>query len=515
MRRRSDVTLSRLRLGAMSALMAFTTMASRAVASPVAERIALHVDGGAGTMITPQLRDRGGYDIAISAAGRVGVRVLGPLEVHAGVAGWLFPSRRGDGSIVDFFGGFGIDVPVARIARLAIGASAGLALSDRMPHAMLDANAAVEFNASRWLSIGPSVRIGHAFSRAPEAPIDATFWSAGVSMSLRIPPPLAPTPVVAPRPIDRDHDGVADSSDRCVNTRAGEHPDPERPGCPDDDTDRDGVVDHLDACRAEPIGAHPDPVWRGCPLPDDDADGVPNQSDACPLQPPGALQDRAWLGCPARDADHDGVPDDDDLCTQQARGDHPDPDHAGCPDGDVDHDGVTDHTDDCPREAIGLHMDASRRGCPDRDADRDGVPDSLDHCPSVAGAISADPTRNGCGGDVVLRDAQIVTRAAITFARGGAALRGSSNAALAAVASLLQRASDIRRVAIRVRVDATTGESSAPALRALRAAAVRFWLVSHGVDAGRVVVDDSALLPTVGARGDVDLRVVDPAIGAP
>ncbi len=76
------------------------------------------------------------------------------------------------------------------------------------------------------------------------------------------PPPIAPPPpapaVVAPA--DDDHDGIADSQDKCLGTPAGVAVD--STGCPPD-ADADGVADDADKCADTPAGAMVDNA--GCP----------------------------------------------------------------------------------------------------------------------------------------------------------------------------------------------------------------------------------------------------------
>ncbi|HTQ05642.1 MAG TPA: thrombospondin type 3 repeat-containing protein, partial [Polyangiaceae bacterium] len=133
--------------------------------------------------------------------------------------------------------------------------------------------------------------------------------SATIERSRKEPPPPPP---------DSDHDGIADSADKCPND-AGPGPD----GCPPD-TDGDGVLDRDDYCPRE---AGPAP--KGCPIidPDPDKDGVPIPCDACPNEP-GVPPD----GCPIRDKDGDGIPDNVDKCPNEPETKNGFEDEDGCPD---------------------------------------------------------------------------------------------------------------------------------------------------------------------------------------
>jgi len=83
---------------------------------------------------------------------------------------------------------------------------------------------------------------------------------------------------------DQDLDGVPDHADECVEAPVGEHEDPDRVGCPAQDSDDDGLVDPIDECTHESMWPHPDESdeRRGCPMPDRDGDTVPDAYDDCP-----------------------------------------------------------------------------------------------------------------------------------------------------------------------------------------------------------------------------------------
>ena len=99
---------------------------------------------------------------------------------------------------------------------------------------------------------------------------------------------------------DSDRDGVGDDQDLCRNVAQGEHPDPFKPGCPENDEDGDGVPDVDDACPVSLPGDNPDPKRPGCPLVDTDKDGIADPDDQCPLKPGPATADPAHNGCPEK-----------------------------------------------------------------------------------------------------------------------------------------------------------------------------------------------------------------------
>ena len=205
--------------------------------------------------------------------------------------------------------------------------------------------------------------------------------------------------------VDSDHDGVLDRQDRCAETPAGiavdEH------GC-EPDSDHDRVVDRLDKC---PGTAEDAPVDRnGCEL-DCDGDGVVNSKDDCPRTPAGTQVDE--VGCEL-DLDGDGVADGKDSCPGTPvgavvgeQGCELDLDGDGVADGsdscpgtpdgvvvdvlgcelDTDSDRVADSKDSCPGTPVGVVVDA--RGC-ELDADGDGVANSRDHCPGTPVGVVVD-----------------------------------------------------------------------------------------------------------------------------
>jgi hypothetical protein len=97
------------------------------------------------------------------------------------------------------------------------------------------------------------------------------------------------------------------------------------------DTDRDGIGDDQDLCRDQPQGKHPDPFRPGCPENDEDDDGIPDPEDPCPVTAPGATPDPNRPGCPFADSDNDGVGDSEDACPGKPGVFSPDPAHSGCP----------------------------------------------------------------------------------------------------------------------------------------------------------------------------------------
>jgi outer membrane protein OmpA-like peptidoglycan-associated protein len=293
--------------------------------------------------------------------------------------------------------------------------------------------------------------------------------------------------------IDTDGDGVLDADDVCVDLPAGDSPDPSRPGCPMHDSDADGVPDRDDTCPNEPAGEHPDPERPGCPAADTDGDGVFDFEDPCPTTPAGA---------------------------------HPDPDRAGCPDSDTDADGVFDGEDACPEEHQGLHPDPdpARRGCPGADRDHDSVLDVLDACPDEPGAPSRTAARNGCPGLVLIEEGVMRIARPVYFATNRDRILSRSRPVLEALVDALAATPEIARLSIEGHTDDVSDDEYNLQLSRRRAEKVREWLVSHGIEAGRL--DSSGFGETCPrqpgtsreARADnrrVEFRIVDPPLSGP
>ncbi len=69
----------------------------------------------------------------------------------------------------------------------------------------------------------------------------------------------------APRPHDRDADGVPDEKDQCPDLPEDRDGVQDADGCPEDDADGDGILDRDDACPLAAGVASDDPRKNGCP----------------------------------------------------------------------------------------------------------------------------------------------------------------------------------------------------------------------------------------------------------
>lgn len=439
--------------------------APRRAEAQVAQRFAVHVEGGAGTMLASYQRDALGYGLMAQGALRLAFTIAGPLAVQVSGESWFAPAEQGDGQQYTVAGGLRLEPAVGRVGRVFVDGNVGLGRTIDLSRLTTNFGLGFEFNLGLGFAVGPVARLGVLFAGASDYPSDALYWFGGASLSWRLP---AREPAPPPPPADRDHDGVLDPADRCPDEPAGEHPDPALPGCPARDRDRDAVLDPDDLCPDVPAGEHPDPARRGCPTPDADADGVLDPDDACPTL---------------------------------AQGANPDPTRPGCPDNDQDSDGVTDHSDLCPTVPMGAHPDPARRGCPFPDRDGDTVPDAVDACPDRPGAPSTVPGRNGCPGLVRVERGMIRILRPVFFANNSDVILRQSNAVLAAVADALRADPTLRLVAVEGHTDDVADDAFNLALSQRRAASVQRDLVRRGVAAGRLQ-----------AQGFGETRPVNPAL---
>ena len=226
------------------------------------------------------------------------------------------------------------------------------------------------------------------------------------------------------------------------------------------DTDGDGVYDRDDECPEVP-GL---PEFNGCP--DSDGDGIPDHLDACPEEP--GLPE--FDGCP--DTDGDGIPDPQDDCPTEAGP----ASTNGCP--DADGDGVIDSEDECPNEP----GPAENNGCPWQDTDGDGVLDKDDDCPEVAGPAS----NNGCPEPTVevVKELNEYSNT-VLFDIEKATIKPESEEALDAIVEIMNEYSNTI-FHIEGHTDSTGADDYNMDLSKRRAAAVRDYLVEHGIPATRL-----------------------------
>jgi len=157
------------------------------------------------------------------------------------------------------------------------------------------------------------------------------------------------------------------------------------------------------------------------------------------------------------------------------------------PDTDSDGDGVYDRTDRCPRTPRGWRVD--EWGCP-LDSDGDGVPDGADLCPGTPRGVKVDD--RGC--PIVptkvpivqlLRERKAVVLDGVEFDNDKDTLRPASLTTLDEVAVSLKDWSETR-LEVQGHCSEPGSDEHNMDLSRRRAAAVKDYLVSRGVDASRL-----------------------------
>ncbi len=220
------------------------------------------------------------------------------------------------------------------------------------------------------------------------------------------------------------------------------------------DRDGDGFPDAVDMCPDLPENFQGFEDMDGCPDdPDTDGDGIPDSIDACPLHP----------------EDMDGYLDSD-----------------GCPEKDNDLDGVLDVDDKCPLEPEDPDGYEDSDGCPEPDNDGDGVLDVDDQCPNTPGQADKDPI--GCPlkpSLVVVTDCEVKITQQIHFEYNKAVVKKESFPVLDAVLEVLNNNQSIK-LEIQGHTDDRGSDSYNESLSDQRAAAVRKYLVSHGMPPERL-----------------------------
>jgi OOP family OmpA-OmpF porin len=215
----------------------------------------------------------------------------------------------------------------------------------------------------------------------------------------------------------------------------------------------------------------PAPVVVPPPAPvvlDRDGDGIPDADDKCPdVAGLASLQ-----GCPDRDGD--GIADGDDKCPDVpglAR-------YQGCPIPDTDGDGINDEVDKCPTVA-GL---ARYQGCPIPDTDGDGVNDEEDKCINEKGPAS----NFGCPliSEEIIKRVKLAAQN-IFFETAKSKLLPKSFPKLNDVVTILNENPSFK-VQIDGHTDSQGKDEYNQTLSEERAASVRAYLVSKGVDEARL-----------------------------
>jgi OOP family OmpA-OmpF porin len=143
---------------------------------------------------------------------------------------------------------------------------------------------------------------------------------------------------------------------------------------------------------------------------------------------------------------------------------------------DTDGDGIPDVSDQCPGTPLGVQVDA--KGCPvGLDSDGDGVADAVDQCPGTPQGFKVDA--RGCIVE------QIAVLRTVNFDFGSDKLTNEAKSTLDQLASSLATQPDLH-VEISGHTDSLGPQAINLTLSEKRSAAVKAYLIQHGVASGRL-----------------------------
>ncbi|HEY4238869.1 MAG TPA: OmpA family protein [Kofleriaceae bacterium] len=220
------------------------------------------------------------------------------------------------------------------------------------------------------------------------------------------------------------------------------------------DRDGDGIKDDVDKCPDDPEDFDGFEDEDGCPDPDNDRDGVLDVDDKCPLVP-GPAENQ---GCPISkvgDRDGDGIPDNIDKCPDDPEDKDGFEDEDGCPDPDNDHDHILDKDDKCPNEPETYNGFQDDDGCPDH-------------------------------GPITEVNGQFIPMEPIQFEYNKAVIKSSSFYILDGIVAAMKGNPDIHLLEIAGHTDERGDDAYNLDLSIRRAAAVKAYLVAHGVEEDRL-----------------------------
>ncbi|MBM4342299.1 MAG: thrombospondin type 3 repeat-containing protein [Deltaproteobacteria bacterium] len=254
------------------------------------------------------------------------------------------------------------------------------------------------------------------------------------------------------------------------------------------DSDEDGISDRDDKCR---LDAEDRDGWQdedGCPELDNDGDGLLDAADRCPDVAETKNGVRDDDGCPDADKDGDGIDDEHDKCPPVPENKNGFEDDDGCPDDpDSDGDGIPDSRDNCPKDKETRNNLDDEDGCPDQspDSDGDGIEDTMDKCPRDAETKNGFADGDGCPDKVPDKLKKFMGALAISWEGTSAQLTTKAQAYLDGLAAALQVHADVKATLVGYAQDEKVGQG--------QAGAVRYYLMSKGVAAERLVATGSAL----------------------
>jgi len=276
------------------------TLAPAAAHAQFLERLSLSAHLGGGTILSAPQSDEFGFGGALELRG--GVRLVGPLRLHLMFSTAVWPVTQANatdsvGTSTAIGGGLRVDPILSRSLGgffIDVDAAFNATGADAAGRFGYTAGAGWLFPITGILYLGPAVRFGQVIGSDSDDAAGrgtATYWRAGLEITLRA-PPEAPAPVeteTTPTPAatnDPDHDGVAGLEDQCPQqpeTRNGFQDDD---GCPDaPDPDHDGVPGISDQCPTQPETQNGHQDEDGCPDTVPMAEPTPTTPLATPVEP--------------------------------------------------------------------------------------------------------------------------------------------------------------------------------------------------------------------------------------
>jgi outer membrane protein OmpA-like peptidoglycan-associated protein len=215
-----------------------------------------------------------------------------------------------------------------------------------------------------------------------------------------------------------------------------------------------------------------------------------NTHAAYDLSPPQKCAERGFVEEPPTpgdpDTDGDGILDSKDQCVIDPEDKDQYLDDDGCPDPDNDLDTIVDVNDKCPNEPEDPDGYEDTDGCPDPDNDKDTVVDLEDQCPNEPGPPGGD--KPGCPKKpalVIVTDKEIKITQQIHFEFDKDKIRPESFPILDAVVEVLNQNPKMR-IEIQGHTDNKGGAAYNKGLSDRRATSVKKYLLSKGIDSGRL-----------------------------
>ncbi len=254
------------------------------------------------------------------------------------------------------------------------------------------------------------------------------------------------------------------------------------------DSDEDGISDREDKCR---LDAEDRDGWQdedGCPELDNDGDGLLDTADRCPDVAETKNGVRDDDGCPDADKDGDGIDDEHDKCPPVPENKNGFEDDDGCPDDpDSDGDGIPDSRDNCPKDKETRNNLDDEDGCPDQspDGDGDGIEDTLDKCPRDPETKNGFSDSDGCPDKVPDKLKKYMGVLGVGFEGTSAQLTAKAQTWLDGLAAALQAHTEVKATLVGFADDEKAGQG--------QAGAVRYYLMSKGIEADRLVASGVAL----------------------